>query len=92
LNLEYYDPLNQKLEAGWNCQYKSRWAFLLEHKGRLTTRRFKGERKLLSTVPYPLKHSLFHPDDLKKLRDKPFSGLFFHFDKNKEDANKLFKE
>lgn len=39
-----------------------------------------------------MKHSLFHPDELKKLRDKPFSGLFFHFDKNKEEANKLFKE
>lgn len=39
-----------------------------------------------------MKHSLFHPDDLKKLRDKPFSGLFFHFEKYKEDANKHFKE
>jgi hypothetical protein len=39
-----------------------------------------------------LKHTLFHPDDLKKLRDKPFSGLFFHFDKYKEEANKHFKE
>jgi hypothetical protein len=39
-----------------------------------------------------MKHSLFHPDDLKKLRDKPFSGLFFHFDKSKEEGNKLFKE
>lgn len=39
-----------------------------------------------------MKHTLFHPDDLKKLREKPFSGLFFHFDKYKEDANKLYKE
>lgn len=39
-----------------------------------------------------MKHTLFHPDDLKKLRDKPFSGLYFHFDKYKEEANKLYKE
>jgi hypothetical protein len=39
-----------------------------------------------------MKHTLFHPDDLKKLREKPFSGLFFHFDKYKEEANKSFKE
>jgi hypothetical protein len=29
---------------------------------------------------------------LKKLRQKPFSGLFFNFDKFKEDANKLYEE
>lgn len=46
----------------------------------------------MERLPYPIKHTLFHPDDLKKLRDKPFSGLFFHFDKYKEDANKLYKE
>jgi hypothetical protein len=80
------------MEFGWNCQYKSRWAFLLNHKGRMTTRRFLSERKLMERLPYPLKHTLFHPDDIKKLRDKPFSGLFFHFDKYKEEANKLFKE
>jgi len=39
-----------------------------------------------------IKHTLFHPNDIKELRDKPFSGLFFHFDKEKENANKLFKE
>ena len=39
-----------------------------------------------------MKHSLYHPENLKKLRDKPFSGLYFHFDKCKEEANKLFKE
>ena len=39
-----------------------------------------------------MKHSLFHPEDLKKLRDKPFSGLFFNFDKYKEEANKSYKE
>ena len=38
-----------------------------------------------------MKHSLYHPDDLKKLRE-PFSGLYFHFDKYKEEANKLYKE
>ena len=46
----------------------------------------------MDRLPYPLKHTLFHPDDLKKLRDKPFSGLFFHFDKYKDEANKLYKE
>jgi len=89
---KYYDPFNQQMEGGWNCLYKSRWAFLLENKGRLSSRRFKAERKLLNRVPTGLKHTLFHPDDLKKLREKPFSGLFFHFDKYKEEANKLFKE
>ena len=39
-----------------------------------------------------MKHTLFHPDDLKKLRQKPFSGLFFNFDKYKEEANKLYTE
>ena len=46
----------------------------------------------MERLPWPMKHTLFHPDDLKKLRDKPFSGLFFHFDKFKEDGNKLYKE
>ena len=55
-------------------------------------RKFVYERKLLERLPYPIKHSLFHPDDIKKLRDKPFSGLYFHLDKQKEEANKLFKE
>jgi tetratricopeptide (TPR) repeat protein len=58
----------------------------------MTTRKYLAERKLMQKLPYPVKHSLFHPDDLKKLRDKPFSGLFFHFDKFKEEANKSFKE
>ena len=89
---KYYDPMNEKHEFGWNCLYKSRWGFLLNNKGRLTTRKYLAERKLLETLPYPIKHTLFHPDDLKKLRDKPFSGLFYNFDKYKEDANKLYKE
>jgi hypothetical protein len=80
------------MDFGWNTQYVSKWDFLLAHKGRLSTRKFNSERKLFNRLPYPLKQSLFHPDDLKKFRDKPFSGLYFHFDKNKEEANKLFKE
>ena len=79
--IEYFDPFNQKMEFGWNCDYKSRWDFFLNNKGRMSTRRFLKERKVFQSLPYPLKHSLFHPDDIKKLRDKPFSGLFFHFDK-----------
>lgn len=47
---------------------------------------------MFEKLPYAIKHSLFHPDDLKKIRDKSFSGLFFHFEKNREEANKLFKE
>jgi hypothetical protein len=43
-------------------------------------------------MPYPYIHTLFHPEDLKKLRDKPFSGLYYHFDKYREDGNKLYKE
>lgn len=92
MGAKYFDPLNEKMEFGWNCTYKSRWGFLLNNKGRLTTRRYLAERKLLETLPYPIKHTLFHPDDLKKLRDKPFSGLYYNFDKYKEDANKLYKE
>jgi tetratricopeptide (TPR) repeat protein len=84
--------MNAKFEFGWNCHYKSRWDFILNHRGRLTTRRFMSERKLFNRLPYAMKHTLFHPDDLKKLRDKPFSGLFFNFDKYKEEANKHYKE
>jgi len=58
----------------------------------MSWKKFRQERQLFDRLPYPMKHSLFHPDDLKKLRDKPFSGLFFNFDKYKEDANKQFKE
>jgi hypothetical protein len=58
----------------------------------MTTRRYLAERKLMEKLPAPMKHTLFHADDLKKLREKPFSGLFFHFDKYKEDGNKHFKE
>jgi hypothetical protein len=84
--------MNCKFDYAYNCIYKSKWDFLINHKGRLSTRKFNVERKLFNRLPYPLRHSLFHPDDLKKLRDKPFSGLFFHFDKYKEEANKNFKE
>ena len=89
---KFFDPFNEKFDYGWNCQYKSRWGFILNHKGRLTTRRYLAERKLMERLPFPMKHTLFHPDDLKKLRDKPFSGLFFHFDKYKDEANKHYKE
>ena len=90
---KYFDPFNEEqLEYGYECQYKSRWSFLLDHKGRMTTRKFKSQRKLMDHLPTCLKHTLFHPDDLKKLRTKPFSGLFFNFDKFKEDANKLYGE
>ena len=58
----------------------------------MSTRRFLHERKLLEKFPSAMRHSLFHPDDLKKLRDKPFSGLYFNMEKQKEEANKLFKE
>jgi hypothetical protein len=58
----------------------------------MTTKRYNMERKEVNKLPYPMKHALFHPDDLKKLRDKPFSGLYFHFEKSKEEGNKLFKE
>jgi hypothetical protein len=92
LTLEYFDPLNEKFDYGWNCNYKSRWAFLLSHRGRLTNRKYNAERKLINRLPWPMKHTLFHPDDLKKLREKPFSGLFFHFDKYKEEANKSYRE
>lgn len=92
MGAKFFDPFNQKLEFGWDCEFKSRWGFLLNHRGRMSSRRFANERRLLDRLPYPLKHTLFHPDEIKKLRDKPFSGLFFHFDKYKEEANKLFKE
>ena len=65
---------------------------MLNNKGRMSTRKYNNERKLFNRLPYPLKHTLYHPDDLKKLRDKPFSGLFFNFDKYKEEANKHFKD
>lgn len=81
LFLEYFDPMNEKHIAGYNTEYRSKWDFLLNHKGRMSTRKFNAERKLFNRLPYPLRHSLFHPDEIKKLRDKPFSGLFFHFDK-----------
>ena len=90
--LEYFDPLNSKMKRGWNTNYKSKWAFLLDHRGRLTTKRFLRERQVFQKLPYAMKHSLYHPEDLKKLREKPFSGLYFHFDKYKEEANKLYKE
>lgn len=58
----------------------------------MTTRKFRAQRKLLDSLPTCLKHTLFHPDDLKKLRQKPFSGLFFNFDKQKEEANRIYGE
>ena len=49
---KYYDPFNEEtLELGYECAFKSRWAFLIEHKGRLTTRKFKSERKLMDRLP-----------------------------------------
>ncbi len=95
MGTKYFDPFNEDVEDkglafGYDCAFKSRWAFLLENKGRLTTRKFKSQRKLLDSLPLALKHTLFHPDDLKKLRQKPFSGLFYNFDKFKEEANKLY--
>ena len=89
---KYFDPFNEKFDYGFNCNFKSRWAFLLNNRGRLTTRKFHSQRKLLDRLPYPLMHTLFHPDEIKKLRDKPFSGLFFHFDKYKDEANKHYKD
>ena len=58
----------------------------------MTARKFRHGRKLLEKLPTCLKHTLFHPEDLKKLRAKPFSGLFFNFDKFKEEANKYYAE
>ena len=94
MSSKYFDPFNEEsLEYGYDAQFKSRWAFLLDHRGRLTNRKFRSLRKnLLDKLPTPMKHTLFHPDDLKKLRAKPFSGLFFNFDKYKEEANKLYSE
>lgn len=89
---KYFDPFNEKFDFGYNCDYKSRWSFLMQHKGRMTTRKFLSQRKLLERIPSTMKHTLFHPDEIKKLRDKPFSGLFFHFDKYKDEANKHYKE
>lgn len=90
---KYFDPFNEEtLDPGYDCLYKSRWGFLLDNKGRLTSRKFRHGRKLLDRLPTCLKHTLFHPDDLKKLRAKPFSGLFFNFDKFKEEANKHYQE
>ena len=93
MSAKYFDPFNEEtLSYGYEAVYKSRWAFLIDNKGRLTSRKFRAGRKLLDRLPTPLKHTLFHPDDLKKLRQKPFSGLFFNFDKHKEEANKLYQE
>ena len=41
---EYFDPFNMKFEMGWNCPYKSKWSFIVDHKGRLSTKRFLRER------------------------------------------------
>jgi hypothetical protein len=69
MGTKYFDPFNEEtLTPGYDCAFKSRWAFLLEHKGRLTARKFRSQRKLLDSLPLALKHTLFHPDDLKKLR------------------------
>ena len=43
MGTKYFDPFNEEsLEYGYDCAFKSRWAFLLEHKGRLTTRKFRS--------------------------------------------------
>ena len=55
-------------------------------------KKFLSERPNFEKFPFAIKHSLFHPDNLKNLRDKSFSGLYFHLDKSRESANKLFKE
>ena len=37
MSAKYFDPFNEEtLEYGYDCEYKSRWAFLLDNKGRLT--------------------------------------------------------
>ena len=51
---KYFDPFNEKFEFGWNCNFKSRWGFILNNKGRMTTRRFLVERKIMNKVPLPL--------------------------------------
>ena len=78
---KYFDPFNMPFEPGYNCVYRSRWDFLLNFRGRLSDSRWKRERKTLNKMPTPLLHTLFYPDGLKKLRTKPFSGLFFNLDK-----------
>lgn len=93
VSAKYFDPFNEeKLDHGYPAAFKSKWSFLLDNRGRMTQRKFRTQRKLIDKIPYALKHTLFHPDDLKNLRSKPFSGLFFNFDKHKEDANKLYGE
>lgn len=91
MSAKHFDPFNEEsLPFGYDCPYRSRWGFLLDHRGRLTQRKFRAQRKMLDRLPACMKHTLFLPDDLKKLRDKPFSGLFFNFDKHKEEANRLY--
>ena len=69
MSAKYFDPFNEEaLEPGYDCAFKSRWGFLIDHKGRLTARKFRASRKLLDKLPTAMKHTLFHPDDLKKLR------------------------
>lgn len=69
MGAKYFDPFNEEtMDYGYECAFKSRWAFLLDHRGRLTTRKFRSQRLLLDRLPLAMKHTLFHPDDLKKLR------------------------
>ncbi len=89
---ENFDPLNCVMKHGWNCSFRSRWSFIFANKGSLSLRKFHAATKKVRSLPLPLLHTLFASDEVKALRYKPFSGLFQHFEKIKEKANKAYNE
>jgi hypothetical protein len=52
---------------------------------------FMNKTEKIRKLPYHLKYTLFSTEEIKKLRQKEFAFIYFHFDEMKEKGNKMYK-
>ena len=52
---------------------------------------FNEKTLKIRSYPYHLKYTLFSSDEIKKLRQKEFAFLYFHFDEYRSKGNKMYK-
>jgi len=86
--------MNKHFDHYYEVPFYGPFDFMFGLKGELNPTEFEEKTKKLSGYSRQLKYTLFsHSDEnLKKVRDKEFTMIFFVYDDVKDKGNKLFKK
>ena len=85
------DPQHKQFNFFYEIQLYGQYDFIFDFKGEMSKAEFMNKTEKIRKLPYHLKYTLFSTEEIKKLRQKEFAFIYFHFDEMKEKGNKMYK-